>query len=149
MTISWVVGSSGLLGSALCRSLHCRGTNLFIPVQRFRWDREPELTVQLGASVKAFAAIVSHEKRWQIYWAAGVGTMSSTEQELAVETRVLSILLSLVESEPGLIAANGYFAFASSAGAIYAGATDDIISENTGVAPTTAYAREKLRQEEQ
>ena len=74
--------------------------------------------------------------------------MSSTEQELAVETRVLSILLSLVESEPGLIAANGYFAFASSAGAIYAGATDDIISENTGVAPTTAYAREKLRQEE-
>jgi UDP-glucose 4-epimerase len=121
---------------------------LFIPSQRFRWDSESELTVQLAASVKAFAAIVDDEKRWQIYWAAGVGTMSSTVLELAIETRVLSILLNLVESEPALIATNGCFAFASSAGAIYAGTTDEIISENTPVAPTTAYAHEKLKQEE-
>jgi len=147
MTIAWVVGSSGLLGSALCRALHRTGTNLFTPAERFRWDSEPELTIQLKVAVKAFAAFVGVEKSWQIYWAAGVGTMSSTEAELAVETRVLSTLLSLVEDEPGLISAKGCFAFASSAGAIYAGATDDIISENTPAAPTTAYACEKLRQE--
>ncbi|MBK8963462.1 MAG: NAD-dependent epimerase/dehydratase family protein [Candidatus Competibacteraceae bacterium] len=38
--------------------------------------------------------------------------------------------------------------FASSAGAIYAGSTDHIISEDTIPAPTTAYAFEKIRQEE-
>jgi UDP-glucose 4-epimerase len=123
------------------------GVNLFTPAESFRWDNEPELTVQLETAVKAFAAFVGTGKKWQIYWAAGVGTMSSTETELAVEARVLSTLLSLVESESVLIAANGCFAFASSAGAIYAGATDDIISENTPAAPTTTYAREKLKQE--
>ena len=147
MTIAWVVGSSGLLGSALRSALHCTETNLFTPAERFRWDSEPEITVQLEAAVKAFAAFVGTENGWQIYWAAGLGTMSSTKAELAIETQVLSTLLNLVESEPGLIAAKGCFAFASSAGAIYAGATDDIITENTPAAPTTAYAHEKLKQE--
>lgn len=147
MTIAWVVGSSGLLGSALHRGLQCTEARLFAPIERFRWDSEPDLAVQLEAAVKAFVAFLGNEERWQIYWAAGVGTMSSTEAELAVETRVLSTLLSLVDAEPRLIAATGTFAFASSAGAIYAGATDDIISENTLAAPTTAYACEKLRQE--
>ena len=31
---------------------------------------------------------------------------------------------------------------------IYAGTSDEVVTENTPVAPTTAYAREKLRQEE-
>lgn len=147
MTIAWVIGGNGLLGSALRSAWRRTGINLYTPAESFRWDSESELTVQLEAAVKEFAAFVGTEKRWQICWAAGVGTMSSTAAELAVETHVLSTLLSLVESEPGLIAANGCFAFASSAGAIYAGATDDIVSENTPVAPTTAYAYEKLRQE--
>jgi UDP-glucose 4-epimerase len=41
----------------------------------------------------------------------------------------------------------GAIAFASSAGAIYAGTRDAIITEHTAPAPTTAYAREKLMQE--
>lgn len=147
MTAAWVVGSGGLLGSALCRELRRRGIRLFAPLECFRWDSEADLAVQLDAAVKAFAAFAGAEKRWQIYWAAGVGAMSSTEAELAVETRALSTLLNLVASEPGLIVEAGCFAFASSAGAIYAGATDDIITENTPAAPTTAYAHEKLRQE--
>ena len=73
--------------------------------------------------------------------------MSSTEEGLAAETRALSIVLELIESEPVLMATGGSFSFSSSAGAIYAGASDDIITENTTVAPTTDYAREKLRQE--
>jgi UDP-glucose 4-epimerase len=90
---------------------------------------------------------VDKENSWQIYWAAGVGTMSSTEEELVLETRVLLKLLNLVESQPELVNTTGCFAFASSAGAIYAGSADDIITENTTIAPTTAYAHEKLRQE--
>ena len=45
------------------------------------------------------------------------------------------------------MAAPGAIAFASSAGAIYAGSSDEVVTENTPPTPTTAYAREKLRQE--
>jgi UDP-glucose 4-epimerase len=147
MTIAWVIGGGGLLGSALRRGLLCTGVKLFEAAERFRWDSEPTLAVQMEAAVKAFVSLLSNGESWQIYWAAGVGTMSSTEADLGVETRSLLNLLGFVASEPRLVAASGCFAFASSAGAIYAGATDDIISENTAIAPTTVYAREKLRQE--
>lgn len=147
MTAVWIIGSSGLLGSALQRALERRGARLFSPAERFCWDNETELSTQLGVAVKAFATFVGSGNEWQIYWAAGVGTMSSTEAELATETRTLSTVLRLIESESDLIMAEGGFAFASSAGAIYAGIKDGIITENTPVAPTTAYAKEKLKQE--
>lgn len=146
MTAVWVVGSNGLLGSALQRTLQRRGDNLFSN-QRFHWDEQAQLMAQLKDAVKAFAAFVGAGNHWQIYWAAGVGTMGSTQAELATETQTLSTMLRLIESESGLTTTQGCFTFASSAGAIYAGSTDDIISENTPVAPTTDYAREKLKQE--
>jgi len=147
MTAVWVVGENGLLGAALLRALSRRGFSAFTLAERFRWDTERELAIQLASAVNEFAGFVGAGNPWQIYWAAGVGTMSSTAAELATETRTLSRILSLIESEPGLTAAEGCFAFASSAGAIYAGVTDDIVSESTAVAPTTDYAREKLQQE--
>jgi UDP-glucose 4-epimerase len=147
MTIVWILGSSGLLGTALCKVLQRSDVILFTPAERFCWNDERDLIVQLETAVRAFAAFVGNENDWQIYWAAGIGTMSSKETELAIETRVLSKLLSLIGFYPELMAKNGGIAFASSAGAIYAGATDDIITENTLEAPTTAYAREKLKQE--
>lgn len=148
MTIAWVLGSRGLLGSALCRVLRFDGTELFSPTARFRWSSESDLALQLTAAVQAFAAHVGGWRRWEIYWAAGVGTMGSSEADLALETRVLALLLRLVESTPQLVAIPGAVAFASSAGAIYAGSPDYTISENTAPAPTTAYAFEKLRQED-
>jgi UDP-glucose 4-epimerase len=147
MTVAWVIGGNGLLGSALRSAILRTETSLFVPTESFFWSSEPELNVQLETAVKAFAKVVNTEKGWEIYWAAGVGTMSSIEADLVIETRVLSKLLSLIESQLALIATEGCFAFASSAGAIYAGVTDDIINENTSVAPTTAYAYEKLKQE--
>lgn len=148
MIVVWVIGGNGLLGSALQRALRFREVSLFYPAERFRWDSESELTIQLKLAVKEFASLVGDDNKWQIYWAAGVGTMSSTEAELTTETQTLSTILNLVESEPNLILGEGYFAFSSSAGAIYAGSVDDIISEYTLVAPTTAYAKEKLKQED-
>lgn len=149
MIIAWVVGSTGLLGSALCRALCGKETQLFSPTERFRWSSEPELASQLTATVKAFAACIDATVgRWEIYWAAGLGTMSSAEADLAFETQALSLLLRLVNSEPRLMAMPGAVAFTSSAGAIYAGSPDYIINENSDPAPTTVYAHEKLRQED-
>lgn len=147
MTTAWVIGGNGLLGTALRRTLHHKGVYLFTPTERFYWEDKSKLNLQLKLAVKEFSASVGTGNKWQIYWAAGIGTMNSTEAELATETQTLSTVLDLIESEPKLIAEYGCFAFSSSAGAIYAGATNDIITEDTPVAPTTAYAREKLKQE--
>jgi UDP-glucose 4-epimerase len=149
MTVAWVLGSTGLLGSALCRVLRSsRETTLFSPAVRFRWSSERKLAHQFAEAVQAFATRVGAAGRWEIYWAAGACTMGSSEAELARETRILSLLLGLVESEARLVAATGGFAFASSAGAIYAGSPGYIIDEDTAPAPTTAYGQEKLKQEE-
>ncbi len=145
--IAWVIGGNGLLGSALRLALLKTETTLYQQIERFHWDNESELTLKMESEVKAFAAAVNLKGSWEIYWAAGVGTMGSTEEKLALETRILSKLLDFIQAEPRLVSIKGNLAFASSAGAIYAGATNDIITENTPVAPTTAYAHEKLKQE--
>ncbi|WP_191966063.1 SDR family oxidoreductase [Oryzomonas japonica] len=148
MTIAWVIGSGGLLGAALCSALRRDGTELFLPSDRLRWGSYSELASQLEAIIPEFAAHVGASGRWEIYWAAGVGTMGSAEDVLASETRDMSLVLELLKSNMHLMTTSGAFAFASSAGAIYAGSGDDIITENTPPKPTTAYAHEKLKQED-
>ena len=147
MTVAWVLGSSGLLGAALCRQLRRNGTEFFSPADRLAWNNSGEFAAQLAAAVRSFADRVGAADRWEIYWAAGIGTMASAPEALAPETRALSLLLRLLESESRLKAVSGSVALASTAGAIYAGSVDDIITENTAPAPTTAYAHAKLEQE--
>lgn len=148
MTVAWVLGSAGLLGAALCRSLRSRGTELFTPTERFSWNNPLELHDQMAAAVKAFALQVGATGRWEIHWAAGIGTMSSSSDSIAPETLALSLLLDLLESERTLLTQPGAILFASSAGAIYAGSSDDVITEASLAAPTTAYANEKIKQED-
>jgi UDP-glucose 4-epimerase len=148
MKVAWVLGSGGLLGAALCRNLRNDDTQLFIPDHRFSWNDFFSLSPQIAAAVRSFALEVSATDQWEIYWAAGVGTMSSSEESLAPEKRALTLLLELVESETRLMTTLGTIAFASSAGAIYAGSSDEVITENTTPTPTTVYASEKLIQED-
>lgn len=146
MTVAWVIGGGGLIGAALCRALRRSGTKLFFPAARLCWGY-PGFDSQLVAAVQAFASQVEVEDRWEIYWAAGVGTMSSAEDILTPETKALALVLRLLAADPRLRAAVGAIVFTSSAGAVYAGSRDTIITENTAEAPTTAYAREKLKHE--
>ena len=146
-TVAWVLGSAGLLGAALSRALCEEGTALFRPPQRFTWDAPAALAEQIQSAVTAFAAQAQACERWEIHWAAGVGTMGSTSGTLAPETRALSLILELLSGQAWIAAKPGRLVFASSAGAIYAGSADDVITEDTEPAPTTAYALEKLKQE--
>ena len=148
MTIAWVLGGGGLLGSALLRMLRQNRIEPFVPASPLRWEDVAALTSQIADAVEAFSARLHPGGSWQIYWAAGVGTMSSSESDLAPEYETLSLLLRRLQATPRLMAASGAIAFASSAGAVYAGASDEVVTENTPVAPTNAYARQKLRQEE-
>ena len=148
MTIAWVLGSAGLLGAALCRALRDDDTELFVPAQRFSWDQALELPVQIKDAVRSFALQAERAERWEIHWAAGVGTMGSAAPVLAPETQALAAVLEHLRCESRLMAMPGALSFASSAGAIYAGSPDEVITENTSPVPTTAYATEKMRQED-
>lgn len=147
MTIAWVVGRGGVFGSALEIALTQARTVLFVPSAQFAWRGGEALLSQIEDSARAFAEAAANADRWEIYWAAGVGTMSSAEAELVPETRALEVLLDAV-GRSGLVRTDcGAFALASSAGALYAGSSDPLISEATDVAPTTPYAHAKLAQE--
>lgn len=148
MNVAWVLGSGGLLGTAVCRALRNKGTEPFAPEQRFCWDSAVRLPDQMAAAVSAFAQHVGAADSWEIFWAAGTGTMSSSADSVAQETRALFLLLTRLGSEAALLSKPGVILFASSAGSIYAGSSDDIITEASAPAPTTAYANEKIRQED-
>ena len=148
MTIAWILGRGGLFGSALHRALALEGTRLFVPDEKLCWHEDQRLEAQLACAVRAFSAQARGAGHWEIYWAAGIGTMSSPPEALAPETRALSLLLRCIESDGILASMDGSLALASSAGAIYAGSVDDIITEDSPPSPTTAYATEKLRQED-
>ena len=147
MTVAWVLGSGGLLGTAICRKLNQLETFVFHPDEHFTWHSEEDLATQFAKATRAFADIVANATRWEIYWAAGRGTMGSPEEDMLQETRIFSHFLQLLKTEPIFKAKPGKFAFASSAGGIYAGTCNYVINEETPPAPTTPYAREKLRQE--
>lgn len=147
MSISWVVGARGLVGSALCRRLRLSGTPMFELPEPLQWTLADRVDSQLVDAVHAFSDRSRKNSNWEVYWAAGVGAMGSSEADLAPETLVLARLLNLIALDPVLSSMPGGFVFSSSAGAIYAGSRDEIISEETSPAPTTPYAREKLKQE--
>ena len=146
MTVAWVLGSSGLLGSALHRRL-ARNSHLFAPAARLPWHDAGQLAAEIEAAVQTFAERVGTAQRWEIYWAAGIGAMSSSAAVLAPETKALSLLLQCLAASTKLMATAGGVALASTAGAIYAGSSGAIISEATAPAPTTDYGREKIEQE--
>lgn len=143
----WVIGSSGLLGSALCGALHSLDVQLFAPRARLDWSDEPRLLGQLATAVQVFAVAVGPADTWEVYWAAGIGTFASSAQDMVRETVVLGAFLDLLEQQETLRSVPGAIGFSSSAGALYAGANDEIINEETIVAPTTPYAHAKLEQE--
>lgn len=148
MTIAWVIGSGGLLGSALCRALRSNGTMIFSPAQAFCWRDADKLQAQLAAAVQLFGLQMQTADRWEIYWAAGVGTMGSHISALTPETNAFAVLLQSIDAQAQLKARPGALALASSAGAIYAGCTHEVIDDYTHAMPTTPYAHEKLRQED-
>lgn len=147
MRAVWIIGGSGLLGSALCRVLAAQGVRLFWPTARLPWHDDAGIATQLAVEVAAFATMAAQAESWQIYWAAGVGTMSSPAALLQPETLALGRTLALLGSSAALMSRPGAVALASSAGAIYSGTVCELITEDSPTGPTTDYANAKLAQE--
>lgn len=146
MTCAWILGRGGLLGSAIRKELDRHTIREFIPEQSWNWNKDDDCRSGIEKAVLDFANTLG-ENSWQIYWAAGTSSMASTQEELDRETKILSTLLTCIEKNSVLMTTQGSIMFASSAGAIYAGSTDDVITEESKPAPLNAYGREKLIQE--
>lgn len=145
MTSAWILGRGGLLGSGLVRALQRNGLREYVPATKCHWS-EDSIHDELREAAIAFTAHVSGEP-WQIYWMAGCGTMGSSRESLEKESAMLHTLLIACE-QAGLPMQRGRLTFASSAGAVYAGCSDDVISETSAPAPVNAYGAMKLAQEE-
>ncbi len=143
MRVAWVIGRRGLLGAALARSLARSGTSAFEPDDGLPWHDEAMLPVTMKAIARRFAHHVGPDDDWEVHWAAGIGSMNSPAAVFVPEVVALEALLSVLAATP-LDRSRGCLTFASSAGAIYAGASRGLVTERVAEAPTTAYAEAKL-----
>jgi UDP-glucose 4-epimerase len=146
MALVWIIGQGGLLGSALYEELHQSSNTVFDPAIKINWQNEEYAKSQLALTLQKFTS-QSSEKPWKIFWAAGVGTMHSSEQELESETFILKAFIAGLHSLDKAYLQRGAFIFASSAGAIYGGHYDEPINESSVPSPVNAYGRIKLRHE--
>ena len=137
--ITWVIGSGGLLGSAVAR--HCGDRYEPGPAP---WADPEQAREILHNQARGFENAVG-DQPWRVIWAAGSATTSTPRDEAMSEleplTGVLTGLRSALPSGPGV------FFLASSAGGVYAGSANPPFSTETPTAPLSAYGELKLAQE--
>ncbi len=146
MSLVWVIGSGGMLGQALVNELKQAEDKLFELPAKLNWNNPSEACEQLKQAVSQLSKEAGKDG-WIIYWAAGTGTMHSNREDLKAETELLETLISSLLNDDKLILHAGKFIFASSAGAIYAGIQEGVITESMQTAPINVYGETKLLQE--
>ena len=134
---AWVVGSTGLLGSAVHRHLRERGRE--VHTTSVRWSDPPAAVDALVRAATDFS-----EEGSEIYWCAGAGVIGTSVEDLDAEVEVQHQFLERWEPHPG----RHSFFLASSAGGVYAGCTGAPFDETTTPAPLAPYGHAKLRSEE-
>jgi UDP-glucose 4-epimerase len=153
-TLLWVVGGGGLLGSHLRRALprHVTGARLWEPTPpHFSWTDGARLAEELRHAVEAFGSTVRAQGRaWALLWSAGIGVVSSLPATLEPEWSAWTQLLDLLGQHLAGPADHlpGAIFLASSAGGVYGGSRDHVLSEHTPPWPISAYGAHKLGMEE-
>lgn len=149
----WVVGAGGLLGSHLKAALSQQ-----FPWARFwqptpahlSWTQPARLAEQLRQAVADFtAAAPSQGETWALLWCAGKGAMSSPpavlEPEWCAWVQLLDLLGRSLQGPLGELP--GLVFLASSAGAVYGGNHEELLTEDTPAQPDSEYGVHKLRME--
>ncbi len=138
--ITWVIGSGGLFGQALTRHCYHRFEPGPIP-----WNEPAEASRTLHHYGRIFESYV-HDEPWQVIWAAGAATTTSSKQQAAHELHLLESVLTGLKS--ALPRTRGSFFLTSSAGGVYAGSSQPPFDQNTHVAPLSPYGELKIAQEQ-
>ena len=146
MVISaWVVGGSGLLGSALERRLRNRPrTGLFsCPIN---WTSEVESIRALRSAAESWLSDEGADA-FELYWAAGAGVTSSRPDALEQELKVFSEFLAFLGDTTALKDRGLSLFLSSSAGGVYAGSEGAPFTELSEPRPITPYGETKLAME--
>jgi UDP-glucose 4-epimerase len=131
---SWVLGASGLLGTAVRQAVLARG-------DRLRTTSVP--WTDSGAAVEALlAGAADLPADWRMFWCAGAGVVASAPERLEAELAVVGGFLDRWRPPPG-----GAIFLASSAGGVYAGSAAPPFTEETEAVPLSPYGETKLRAE--
>jgi len=136
---TWVVGSGGLLGSALARHLDEIFAAAPIP-----WSEPERAAMHLSQEARRFADHLDGSP-WSVIWAAGAATTSSSSAQTQAELESLRGLLTGIRTH--LPAGSGHFVLTSSAGGVYAGSANPPFDRDTPVKPLSAYGELKQAQE--
>lgn len=137
----WVIGRSGMLGSALARAhvdaVHFEGN-------RVPWADTSAASEVLSDDLVRFKATVGSQP-WSILWSAGAGVIGTSSERLDRETSIVEAFAYALAHH--LPAGPGAMFFASSA-SVYAGGRAGPFTEASRVAPTSSYATAKITQEQ-
>lgn len=143
----WILGAGGMLGGAVTRELRCDAAEIYRYRESFDWRNPERVRAQFEQAIQEFTAGLLVGDTWEIYWAAGVGSMGSSRADMDGETAALEGFLALLKQRLSVSNVPGVLGFASSAGALYAGSPDFEVTEETPVTVSTDYAAAKLAQE--
>ncbi len=144
MTLAWVLGRGGLLGQALTRTLLQQDVKFFCAPYPISWNDPSWWLWQFNQGAKNLAQQLQPGQPWIVYWAAGLGTMSSSAEDMAKETQALKLLLDALDQQASLSRAPGTVVLASSAGALHANPDTALVTEDSPPTPNTAYGHAKL-----
>jgi UDP-glucose 4-epimerase len=142
VTLAWVVGRGGLLGSHVAAALRVRSRDAAFLPGSFSWNDPGRLFGEIEAAVSAFSSQVRDHDGWSIFWCAGSGIVGASAASLGEESRSFERFLArLRPPRPGR------FFLASSAGGVWGGSTDRPITEASPPRPISAYGLLQLEKE--
>ena len=140
-----LLGGSGILGSGFVDAIRrdpTRGELLRLAPD---W-RKPEEAVRCVA--QAISELRAHGHPATVIWAAGVGQVGASREEMAAERTVLEALCRALADLPAEQQRRTRLVFASSAGALHGGNEGGMIRDSSQPSPISAYGHEKQSQEE-
>ncbi|WP_167679213.1 NAD(P)-dependent oxidoreductase [Rhodococcus sp. B10] len=141
-TYTWVVGSGGLLGSAVSRELRRRGHA--VQTSAVPWSNHESAKDALQQQCSSFFEDFDDGEPWNIVWAAGAGVNGTTLAEFDAENDLIRVLTQSI----GNRSREGTLFLASSAGGVYAGASGAPHHEDSPPVPLGDYGRAKLESED-
>ena len=152
MTVhAWVVGASGLLGSAVSEAVRSQSGWTLSMAHRLPWDDRDAFEEVVRRDIRALLdeASVDPVDRWVILWSAGAAVTSTPQVDLDSELAQYASFLAIVGEEAGKAGAtrSGAVFYASSAGGVYAGSADPPFDEDSEPQPISPYGWFKLHAE--
>ena len=144
-TIAWIVGGSGLLGSALVRLLDLQPGTIVLRTPT-NWSDSAGSVSDLKAGAERWLSTPG-ATRFDLYWAAGAGVTSTGNDVLNQETLVFEGFLDGLRAFVGNRAGDIGIFLASSAGGVYAGSAGAPFTELSEVVPISPYGVAKLAME--